>query len=129
MGVPIDTFALAGRPRPGLVIRAVTMPSVAFTGERFAIDVALDSPRKVTGSIEIAAEGKPLGTSPVVIEPGANQLRVHTSISEPGAIQIAGTIRAEGLGDSRFAQAITLRRPRLLPRARGRPRRSPCRTR
>ncbi len=114
LGVPIDTLPLAGRPKPGLVLEAATMPAVAFTGEKFAIDLAVRSPRRVSGVIEVAAEGKILGASPVAIEAGANQLRVHASISEPGAIELTGTIRAEGLGDTRFVQAITLRRPKLL---------------
>jgi uncharacterized membrane protein len=114
LGVPVDTFPLAGRPKPGLVLEAVTMPAVAFTGEKFAIDLIVRAPRRVSGLVEIAAEGKPLGSSPVAIEEGSNQLRVHTSINEPGAIELAGVIRAEGLGDTRFGQAIALRRPKLL---------------
>jgi len=114
LGVPVDIFSLAGRPKPGLAVETVSMPAVAFTGEKFAIDLVVESPRRVSGLIEIAAEGKRLGSSPVAIEAGSNQLRVHTSISEPGAIELTGAIRAEGLGDTRFAQAITLRRPRLL---------------
>ena len=114
LGVPVDTFPLAGRPKPGLVLEAVTMPPVAFTGEKFAVDIAVRSPRRVSGLIEISAQGKQLGSSPVSIEAGASQLRVHTSISEPGAIDLAGVIRAEGLGETRFTQAMTLRRPKLL---------------
>jgi uncharacterized membrane protein len=114
LGVRIDTFPLAGRPRPGLALEAVTAPAVAFTGEKFALDLTVRAPRRVSGRVEISAEGKPLGTSPVAIEEGLNQLRVHASLSEPGAIELAGVIRAEDLGDTRFAQAITLRRPRLL---------------
>ncbi len=114
LGVPVDTFSLAGRPKPGIVLEAVTMPAVAFTGEKFAIDLAVESPRRASGLIEISAEGKRLGSRPVAIDAGRSQLRVHTSITEPGAIELTGTIRAEGLGDTRFAQAITLRRPKLL---------------
>lgn len=114
LGVPVDTFPLAGRPKPGLALEAATLPAVAYTGEKFAIDLAVRSPRRVAGAIDIAADGKPLGSSPVAIEAGSSQLRVHASINEPGAIELTGTIRAEGLGDTRFAHAITLRRPKLL---------------
>ncbi|MBI4877506.1 MAG: VWA domain-containing protein [Acidobacteria bacterium] len=114
LGVPVDTFALAGRPKPGLTIETVTMPAVAFTGEKFAIDLAVISPRRSAGVVEITAQGKTLGASPVAIEAGANHLRVHASISEPGAIDVAGTIRVPGLGDTRFSQALALRRPKLL---------------
>ena len=70
MGVPVDTFALTGRPEPEIIIEAVTMPAVAFTGERFAVDLAVRSPRSSTGEIEIAAEGKPLGAQPVALVAG-----------------------------------------------------------
>src|SRR5215469_16433931 len=32
LGIPIDTFALAGRPKPELRLDSVSLPSVAFTG-------------------------------------------------------------------------------------------------
>ena len=112
--VPVDTYALPGRARPELTVESVTMPAVAFTGEKFAIDLAVRSPRAVAGVVEIEAEGKSLGSSPVSLQPGTNQLRVHASISEPGAIGLTGAIRVEGFADARFSQALALRRPKLL---------------
>ena len=113
-GVPVDTFALAGRLKPGLEIETVTLPAAAFTGERFAIDLVVRSPRRASGVIEVAAEGKRIGANPVALEAGENRLRIHASISEPGAIAITGLIRLEGLNETRFSQALTLRRPKLL---------------
>ncbi len=112
--VPVDTFALAGRSAPQLTIESVTMPAVAFTGEKFAIDLTVRSPHRCAGVIELAAEGKSLGSSPVTFEAGMNQLRVHASVSEPGAIGMTGTIRVQGLEDALFSQALALRRPKLL---------------
>ncbi len=114
LGVPIDTYALAGRPKPGLVLESLSMPTVAFTGDKFPVDLKVRSPGRAAGVVDISAEGKPLGASPVVLAPGVNFLRVHASVSEPGAIELAGAVRAEGLGQVRFAQAINLRRPRVL---------------
>lgn len=114
LGVPIDTYALEGRPRPGLRLDSVTLPALAFTGERFPIDVAVTAPRATAASVEITAEGRVLGTSQVALEQGPNQLRVHASLSAAGAVDLAGTLEAPGLGSVRFAQAVTLRRPRVL---------------
>ncbi len=114
LGVPIDTYALEGRPQPGLRLDSVTLPALAFTGERFPIDVAVTAPRATAATVEITAEGKVLGTSQVALEQGPNQLRVHTSLSTAGAVDLAGTLEAPGLGSVRFAQAVTLRRPRVL---------------
>ena len=39
---------------------------------------------------------------------------MHASLNESGAFDVSGSIRAETLGEVRFAQAFTLRRPRVL---------------
>ncbi len=114
LGIPIDTYALPGRARPELRLDSVTLPSLAFTGERFPIDVSVTTPRATRATVEIAAEGKVLGTSQVALDRGSNQLRVHTSLSTPGAVDLSGKLSAAGLGEVRFAQAVTLRRPRVL---------------
>jgi Ca-activated chloride channel family protein len=114
LGIPIDTYALHGRPKPELNVESVGAPVYAFTGERFPIDLVVNSPRKTAATVQIRADGKLLGASAVTLEPGSNQIRVHTSIASAGAVDLAGAVIAEGLGEVRFAQALTLRRPRLL---------------
>ena len=58
LGVPIDTVALAGRPRPGLRLESVTIPGQVFSGERFPIDVAVEAPGSAHATVELTAEGK-----------------------------------------------------------------------
>jgi uncharacterized membrane protein len=114
LGIPINTFALAGRPKPDLRLESVTLPAHAFTGERFPIDVAVRSPSSARATVRISAEGKVLGSSQVALEPGINQLRVHASLAAAGAVDLSGSISAAQLGEVRFDQALTLRRPRVL---------------
>lgn len=114
LGIPVDTYVLTGRPRPALRLESVSMPPLAFTGERFAIDLVVSSPRKASGEIEILAEGKRLGLSPVQLEPGENRIRAQAALSVAGAVALGGVLRAGDLGELRFEQALTLRRPRLL---------------
>jgi uncharacterized membrane protein len=114
LGVPIDTYPLAGRPKPGLRLESLSLPSQVFSGERFPIDISLNSPKRSTAQVEITAEGKPLGASRVQIEAGLNHFRVHTSVSTAGAVDLAGKISAADLGEARFEQAVTLRRPQAL---------------
>jgi Ca-activated chloride channel family protein len=114
LGVPVDTYSLAGRPKPNLRLEAMSLPSQVFSGERFPIDISLSSPRRSTAQVEITAEGKSLGTSRVEIEPGMNHFRVHASVSAVGAVDLAGKISAADLGEARFEQAVTLRRPQVL---------------
>ncbi len=117
-GVPIDVIPLAGRPRPALVLESVSIPAQVFSGERFPVDITLDSPRAVEATVEIAAEGKPLGVSHVNLAAGANQFRAHASVTSAGAIELSGRISAPGLkeprGEAHFDAALTLRRPRVL---------------
>ena len=101
-------------PSPNLRLESVGLPPQVFSGERFPIDIALDSPRRATATVEITAEGKSLGISRVELEPGVNHFRVHASVSAVGAVDLAGKISAAGLGEARFEQAVTLRRPHVL---------------
>ncbi|HYL37162.1 MAG TPA: VWA domain-containing protein [Bryobacteraceae bacterium] len=114
LGIPIDTIPLQGKPQPSLNLESVSLPTVAFTGEKFPIDLTLLSPAAVSGTVQISAEGKILGTNPVTLEKGSNQIRVHASLSAAGALNLAGTIRADSLGEIRFDRAMTLRRPKVL---------------
>ncbi len=114
LGIPIDTVALAGRPEPSLRLESVTVPTVAFTGEQFPVDLSIASPAAVAGSVQISAEGKVLGSNPIKLEKGDNQVRVHASLTAAGALSLAGVIQADGLGEIRFDRAVTLRRPKVL---------------
>ncbi len=114
LGIPIDTVALRGRPQPTLRLEAVTVPTVAFTGEQFPVDLSIISPSAVSGSVQISAEGKVLGSNPLKLEKGDNQVRVHASVTAAGALSLTGVIQANGLGDIRFDRAVTLRRPKVL---------------
>jgi Ca-activated chloride channel family protein len=114
LGIPIDTFALAGRPEPALRLESVSLPSIAFTGEQFPIDVTVSSPSAGPAQIELSAEGKPLGQTQVNLSRGENPLRLHASLNTPGALDISVAIRAASLGEVHFDQAVTLRKPRVL---------------
>ena len=114
LGIPIDTVALAGRPKPGLRLESVSEPAQVFSGERFPVEITIESPRTASASVEMTAEGKSLGVSPVELVAGENHLRLHASVNSTGALELAGKVAAEGLGEARFEQALTLRRPRVL---------------
>jgi Ca-activated chloride channel family protein len=114
LGVPIDTYVLPGRPRPELRLESVSMPSVAFSGERFPIELHVASPREVEATVSVAAEGKELGETHVSLRSGMNTVRITASVAVAGAVELSGAVRASELGEVRFAQALTLRKPRVL---------------
>ncbi len=112
--VAIDTIALEGRPRPELRLDSVSLPAQAFAGERFPVDLALHSPRAAEAEVEILAGGKSLALQRVALSEGANLLRVHARLDVAGAVDLGGVVRSSGLGEVRFAQAVAIRRPRVL---------------
>ena len=114
LGVPIDTFEMHGRLQPNLRLEAVSLPTLAFTGEQFPVDLTVSSPQAVSGTVEISAEGKLLGSNRVALEKGTNQIRVHASLRAAGALNLSGSLRADNLGDVRFDRALNLRRPKVL---------------
>ncbi len=114
LGVPVDTVPLAGHPKPNLVLESVAFPGEVFSGERFPIEITLESPRSATAAVEMTAEGKTIGSSQVQLVTGANHLRLQANVNSVGAIALAGKISAGSLGDASFEEAVTLRQPRVL---------------
>ncbi len=114
LGIPVDTVLLSGRPEPKLKLTSLRIPAVAFTGEKLPIEITVVSPEAAKATIEILAEGKSLGQSGIELQQGSNSLRATGSILTPGAISVTGILRAGSLGELRFEQALSLRRPKLL---------------
>jgi Mg-chelatase subunit ChlD len=90
------------------------LPSLAFAGEKFPIDLTVTAPRSGSGTIEIHADGKALGKTPVALEDGENRIRAHGSVAAAGAVDLAVALNGGAMGEARFDQAVTFRRPKLL---------------
>jgi Ca-activated chloride channel homolog len=114
LGIAIDTFVLKGRPKPALRLESITLPSLAFTGEQFPIDLLVSAPKAETAEVEMAAEGHPLGKTNVSLQSGENQVRLHAALNTPGALDLSIAIRSGNEGDVRYDQAVMLRRPKVL---------------
>ncbi len=114
LGIPIDTYALAGRAKPALRLDSISLPSIAFTGEQFPIDMVISAPNPGPAEIELAAEGRQLGKTQVQLEGGSNSVRMHTSLNTAGALDLSIAVRSGVSGDLHFEQSITLRRPKVL---------------
>jgi Ca-activated chloride channel family protein len=112
--LPVDTISLSGRPKTGLRLASLSMPREAYAGEQIPIDLTVESPGAARATIEIFAEGKDLGSNPIQLESGTNQVRVHARMKSTGATSISGRISAGRLGSLRFEEAVQLRRPKVL---------------
>ncbi len=113
IGVPIDTIALNGRTQPQLQTQAVGIPGTVFTGEHFPVDLTIYSPKATEATVELAAEGKTLGTHQISLAAGENRVRIRTALNAAGAIDLSGKVAAAGLGESRFENAVAVRRPKV----------------
>ncbi len=114
LGIPIDTFALKGRPKPALRLESISIPSLAFTGEQFPIDLMVSAPKAESAEVEMAAEGHSLGKTNVSLQAGENPVRLHAALNTPGALDLSIAIRGGDKGEVRYDQAVMLRRPKIL---------------
>jgi uncharacterized membrane protein len=114
LGIPIDTFAMAGRSQPALRLESISLPPLAFTGEQFPIDLTVSAPRAGAAEVELTAEGRTLGRSQVSLQAGTNPVRLHASLNTPGALDLSISLRSANEGEIHFEQAVTLRRPKAL---------------
>ncbi len=119
-GIPVDTFAMQGRPEPALRLVSVSLPVNAFTGEPIPIDLNVSSPKAASVEIELTAEGRSLGKSQVPLAAGINPVRLHANLNTPGALDLSIVLRPAGgagavnTGALRYDQAVMLKRPKLL---------------
>src|SRR4029079_3866896 len=65
-------------------------------------------------TIDLTAEGKSIGTNKVQLAAGENHLRLQANGNFVGAVPLSGKGSAGDLGEARFENAVTLRRPRVL---------------
>ncbi len=112
--LPVDTIPLSGRPKTGLRLASLSMAREAYAGEQIPIDLTVESPQPVHATIEIFAEGKDLGSNPIELETGANEVRVHARMKSSGATSISGRISAGPLGELSFEKAVQLKRAKVL---------------
>ena len=113
-GIPVSTIALDGRKQPDLRLRALSVPSQAFSGERFTISLTVESPRATQAEVALMAEEKSIGRSNVTLAPGENTVRVKARLDAAGSALISGKISAGELGEVHFEHTISLDRPRAL---------------
>lgn len=113
-GVPVDTIPLGEWDNSGLRLEGASLPHRAFSEEEIPIDLTLQAVRATPATIDIFAEGKPLGGQSVQLHAGTNTVRVEARVKSTGVTSISGRIHSAGLGEVRFARAIELQRARVL---------------
>ena len=113
-GIPIDTVGLEGRREAALRVTAFAAPTRAFAGERFTMEVSVNSPRTGKGLVELTVEGKSVGRSNVDLAAGENEIQLRGRVQTDGAALVQAKLAAGELGEATFEQPITFVRPRAL---------------
>jgi Ca-activated chloride channel homolog len=114
LDVPVDTIPLAGRPISGLRLESVSIQPKAYAGEQIPIDLTIDSPMPQRATVQVYADLKDLGASPVELTAGTNSVRVQAHVRSTGVVSLSGNIRASNSDELEFNQAVELRRARVL---------------
>ena len=52
---------MKGRPEPALHLESISLPSIAFTGEQFPIDVVVSTPKAGPAEVELTRGGAHAG--------------------------------------------------------------------
>ena len=112
--VPVDTIALGGRSTQGLRLESASLPREAYSAEQIPIDLAVVSPDARAATLDIYAEGKPLGHRTIDLKAGPNSLRVDARVKAAGVVSVSGVLRTANGGRAQFEQAVKLRRARVL---------------
>jgi Ca-activated chloride channel homolog len=114
LGIPIDVLPVAGISNASLKIDEVWTPQVIYAGERFPIELVLQSAAAETVEVEILAEGKLLGKSSSNVKPGANRLFVEIQLASPGAILVSGKVTGKQGGAARFQHMAQIHKAKFL---------------
>lgn len=114
LGIPVDTFPIGERNAADFQLSAVSVPHHAYAGEQIPIDVTVRAPSAADAHIDLSAEGKSLGSSPVKLQAGENIVRIHARINFSGAAVISGNVVASGLGELPFREGIDLEKAKVL---------------
>jgi Mg-chelatase subunit ChlD len=114
LGIPVDTFPLAGRSEKGLRLLAVSIPRQAYAAEQVPIDLTVQSPHASPAIVSVNAEGKSLGENPVNLSEGTTHVHVRSRINSSGATTISGHVKLQSGEHVEFEQAIDLKRANVL---------------
>ncbi len=109
LGVPIDTFPLAGRARPSLRVESVSVPEKVFSGERFPVEITVVAAAPGNANLDLEADGRKLGSQVVALQAGENHFVLRAAVNTTGAVALSGHA-----GTAPFEYALTVRRPRVL---------------
>jgi Ca-activated chloride channel homolog len=110
MHVAVDTTPL---PVERIALESVALLDRVYSGERFAIDVAVISPHEAMAEVEINVGSGKWQAQSLHLQRGRNLIHTQQRALSPGAVVISGKVSAGGLGQVSFARLLDVRRANI----------------
>ena len=111
MRVAVDTISLPPQP---IALESVALSDQVYTGERFAVDIAVNASQEAIGQVEINVGSGTWQAQAVHLQPGRNLLRTQQRTFSTGAVLLAGKVSADGLGQVNFERLLQVRRASIV---------------
>lgn len=83
-GIPVDVVAQGASNGPEVVLRSLSLPSAVHKGEKFTLDLAIDSTVETPAKVQILIDGKLDATQSVSLHVGNNSLVLGHDPLAPG---------------------------------------------
>jgi Ca-activated chloride channel homolog len=110
MHVAVDATPLTTE---AIALDSVTLADRVYTGERFATEIAVTSPRDATAQVEIDMGSPTRQVQSVHLQRGQNLIRAQQRASSTGDVLLSGKISADGLGQVSFARLLRVSRANI----------------
>jgi len=111
--IPVDTYALAGRPRPAVRLERLELPGQIYAGEPFSVELLFSTDQRIHGRLEFEADGRALGGTPVSLQLGANRVLARIVLDRGGTFELKTRLTSSQFR-LEFLQALQVQEPKVL---------------
>jgi len=113
-GVAVFTVPAGGTAPLPVKVESVSFPQDVFSGERFPLNLRLESGNAMKARVWMTSEGQEIASKNVDLAAGANGVDLEARISQSGVNLLEVHIASAGAEQVLVSRAITVRRPHVL---------------
>ncbi len=99
-GIGVDTLAMPSESLPDAQVTEVQTPSQVFQGQKFSIEVTVDSNFDTTGTLVLYQNNTPTATREVTLRKGENLFAFQDVSGKTGVVTYEAKLLAKGDGQS-----------------------------
>jgi Mg-chelatase subunit ChlD len=97
-GIPVDVVPIAATSGPDVAVRGVSLPPAVHKGEKFTLNVSIDSTVETSAQLHLSIDGRLDSTQSLQLHPGENSLVFGHDALPPG--EHAVEVRVEAARDT-----------------------------